>query len=86
MKLYNVTFTNPFFADSPCAETMPLGEGKSVVLSKNQICEILDKYDLGYYSNFMSSGDADSWIDERGAWSQQVNGWFIVVETLGEAA
>lgn len=86
MKLYNVTFTNPFFGDSPIEDTMPLGEGKSVNLTKKQICEMLDKYDLGYYSNFMSSGDADKWIAERGAWSQQVNGWFIVVKTLGEAA
>jgi len=86
MKLYDVTFTNPFFADSPFADTMPLEEGKTVCLSKKQICELLDKYDLAYYSNFMASGEADNFIAERGAWSQQVNGWFIVVEMLGEAA
>jgi len=75
--MYKVTYTNPFFADTI---EMPLAEGTSATLSRGQIVAILNKYNLGYYAKFMQSGEADKWIDERGAWSQQVNGWFIVVE------
>lgn len=82
MALYTVTFTNPFFADTV---KMPVAEGRSLNLTRAQIASLLDSYDLHYYSEWMLSGQADDWIAEKGAWSQQVNGWFIVVKTL-EAA
>ena len=82
MTLYDVTFTNPFFAD---VVTMPVAEGKSLKLTRKQIADVLNKYDLAHYAKFLLSGEADDFIAERGAWSQQVNGWFIVVKKL-EAA
>ena len=74
---YDVTFTNPFFSD---LVEMPVAEGKSVKLTRKQVVALLLKYDLAYYADFLSSGDADDFIADRGAWSQQVNGWFIVVK------
>ena len=85
MTLYTVTFTNPFFADTEVADTMPVAEGRSLNLTASQIAALLNKNDLAHYAQFMLSGQADDWIAEKGAWSQQVNGWFIVVKTL-EAA
>mgnify|MGYP003142967835 CR=1 FL=1 len=77
MKLYNVTFTNPFFSD---AIQMPVSEGKSLKLTRKQIAQMLNRYDLGYYANFLLSGKADEFIAERGGWMQQINGWFIIVK------
>ena len=79
--LYNVTFSNPFFPDTD----MPVKSGRSLNLTGKQIGAMLDKYGLQYYSNFLSSGGADEWIAAKGAWSQQVNGWFITVRFMGAA-
>ena len=78
MKLYNVTFTKPFFDG---LRDMPVKDGTVLHLTKKQISALLDRYNLGYYADFMRSGKADDWIADKGAWSQQVNGWFITVKS-----
>jgi hypothetical protein len=86
MTLYNVTFTNPFFADTELASTMPISEGRSINITAQQIADLLNNYGLNHYASFMLSGKADDFMAERGAWSQQVNGWFIVVKPLSAGA
>ena len=83
MTLYNVTFTNPFFAETV---KMPVAEGHSINITAQQIADLLNKYGLNHYASFMLSGKADDFMAERDAWSQQVNGWFIVVKPLSAGA